>query len=228
MRILVFSAHPDDAEFSIGGTLVKLAKRNDLTLCVMTDGGAGTYGDAEMRKKEQQGAAKLLGADLIWKGLPDCSLEHDRKHVLMVAQIIRGAEPDVVLAPYWKQGGDLFDGIAHPEHRILGNLVRDGARYARFRIADLSGAPHRVSQLYYFMAPQESCRIGIPVEREDCVRVFNTHKSQTQLKDGGLIEHLLSNRAAAASNHPGTELVETLTADKPILISDLAALGLAN
>ena len=38
MNILIIAAHPDDAELGMGGTISKLSKNNDITLCILCKG----------------------------------------------------------------------------------------------------------------------------------------------------------------------------------------------
>lgn len=64
MKILVFAAHPDDEVLGCGGTIAKLAGRNEITLCIVTDGASAQYSDQrfiEIRKKAAEDASKLLG-----------------------------------------------------------------------------------------------------------------------------------------------------------------------
>ncbi len=227
MRILVFSAHPDDAEFALGGTLALLAKRHELVMAVMTDGSAGSYGDTKTRKKEQEAAAELLGAKLLWQGLPDTSLEHDRKHTLQVAQIIRDVQPELILSNWWGLSGDVLDGRAHPEHRIMGLLVRDGARYARFGVSELTAEKHKTHSILWYMVGSREARIAVPVDSvlDTMQKLWDCHKSQTQLRGSKLIEFLTLQRRAQAEHYPDAKYVEFLGADKPVSIDLARELG---
>ncbi|RYG35520.1 PIG-L family deacetylase, partial [bacterium] len=79
-RILVVTAHPDDAEFYLGGTLPQLkASGAELSLVVCTDGDKSYYGpftdvayNRRVRREEQTAAAKRWGAtDIVYLGFPD-------------------------------------------------------------------------------------------------------------------------------------------------------------
>src|SRR5256885_12516608 len=62
--VAVFS-HPDDAELSVAGTLLKLKSFGYRTgVCDMTRGETGTLGTPETRAKEAQEAARILKLDL--------------------------------------------------------------------------------------------------------------------------------------------------------------------
>lgn len=219
MRILIFSAHPDDAEFNIGGIVLRLAKAHELTLAVMTDGSAGSYGDSKTRKVEQECAAEMYGATLLWEGLRDCSLQHDNKTVLRVAQIIRDAKPDVIISPHWNLNGDVLEGKVHPEHRIMGELIRDAARYARFNIEGVKGDRHKTPWVLWYMLNEPlTARLAISVDSVAgrLPELWDCHKTQTQLKDGKLKEYLESERKTHAALYPGSGMIEFLDAEKPL------------
>ena len=67
--ILVITAHPDDAEFGVAGTVARWTREGkQVVYVVCTSGDKGTSDRsmrpeklAEIRKKEQKAAAKVLG-----------------------------------------------------------------------------------------------------------------------------------------------------------------------
>jgi LmbE family N-acetylglucosaminyl deacetylase len=64
MNILITVAHPDDETLGMGGTIKKLSKNNEITLCVMTDGASAQYDDKKMIKLRQDAckkSGKILG-----------------------------------------------------------------------------------------------------------------------------------------------------------------------
>ncbi|MEM9867300.1 MAG: PIG-L family deacetylase, partial [Bacteroidota bacterium] len=62
LDILVFGAHPDDAELGAGGTIAKeVALGKKVGIVDLTRGELGTRGSAEIRDKEAAAAAKILG-----------------------------------------------------------------------------------------------------------------------------------------------------------------------
>src|SRR5262249_8934513 len=69
-RVLIGMAHPDDGEFTCGGTVARWASEGrDIHYCLVTDGQVGDAGDAEItseelaqvRQREAQAAADALG-----------------------------------------------------------------------------------------------------------------------------------------------------------------------
>jgi LmbE family N-acetylglucosaminyl deacetylase len=71
MNVLAIGAHPDDIELGCGGALLRHAARGDhVSILVMTDGERALLDDMS-RRTEQESAAKLLGAELLWGGFHD-------------------------------------------------------------------------------------------------------------------------------------------------------------
>jgi N-acetylglucosamine malate deacetylase 1 len=73
--ILVFGAHPDDAEFGMGASMVKFVRSGaSVAVCVLTRGEAGTFGTPEGREKEMRAAAEKLGSSLDILSFRDCQV----------------------------------------------------------------------------------------------------------------------------------------------------------
>ncbi len=123
MNILAIGAHPDDIEFGCGGTLIKYAlKGHDVFLLVLTDGGKG--GDPHVRQKEQEEAAKLLGAkELFWGGYQDTEVPLDRNLIQKVEGFLHLIRPDLIFVHF---GDD-----THQDHRHLSTSVITASRYTR-------------------------------------------------------------------------------------------------
>jgi LmbE family N-acetylglucosaminyl deacetylase len=79
MNILITVAHPDDETIGMGGTIKKLSKNNEITLCVMTDGTSAQYDDKKMIKVRQDAcrkAGKILGISKFhFLDFPDMKLD---------------------------------------------------------------------------------------------------------------------------------------------------------
>ena len=62
LDILAFAAHPDDAELACSGTLLKHVKQGKKVGVVdLTQGDLGTRGTVDIRMKEAEDSAKILG-----------------------------------------------------------------------------------------------------------------------------------------------------------------------
>src|SRR5438309_12031730 len=85
--ILVFTPHPDDDTFAVGGTMALLAKnKNRVVIVIYTNDNKGSYDQdmtserlARIRKAEEEASCAVLGIpkeNIIWLGHDDGELEY--------------------------------------------------------------------------------------------------------------------------------------------------------
>ncbi|PIF01215.1 MAG: bacillithiol biosynthesis deacetylase BshB1 [Maribacter sp.] len=99
LDILVFGAHPDDAELGAGATIAKeVAMGKKVGIIDLTRGELGTRGSAEIRDKEAEAAAKILGV-AVRENLQfaDGFFVNDQKHQMAVIRMLRKYRPEIVL-----------------------------------------------------------------------------------------------------------------------------------
>ncbi|HVB33650.1 MAG TPA: bacillithiol biosynthesis deacetylase BshB1 [Patescibacteria group bacterium] len=146
MDLLVIAAHPDDAELTSGGTLLKAAAAGHLTgILDLTRGEMGTRGTPETRLREAAAAAKILGVRLRRNlGLPDAHLRVCDEYKSAIAQVIRELEPRTVILPYWEG--------RHPDHYVASALGYEACFIAGLKNYDLAGQPFRPSKILYAAA----------------------------------------------------------------------------
>jgi LmbE family N-acetylglucosaminyl deacetylase len=102
-RLLAVTAHPDDAEMLVGGTLFHLKDRGwELGIITMTAGdcGSATIGREEiarLRYAEAQDAAAYLGASYACVGLMDVEVTFCVENLRRVVECMRRFDPDVVI-----------------------------------------------------------------------------------------------------------------------------------
>lgn len=130
MNILAIGAHGDDIEVQCGGTIAKAAARGDkVFMCVVTDGRGRPKGDpeqiAEVRRKESQASADIIGAELVWMGIPDGGLKPTEEYTAKFVNVIREAQPDIIIT----HPKDDY----HPDHRYTHEMVLDAVQLARVR-----------------------------------------------------------------------------------------------
>ena len=79
MNILILAPHPDDESIGMGGTIKKLSKKNNIHLCVLTDGAVfDSSGQKKIleRKNACKNSGKILGiSDYTFLDFPVMELE---------------------------------------------------------------------------------------------------------------------------------------------------------
>jgi bacillithiol biosynthesis deacetylase BshB1 len=127
--LAVFS-HPDDAELSVAGTLLKLKAAGYRTgVLDMTRGEMGTRGTPEGRAEEAREAARIMKVDL------RLNLEQPDGHVWLtedarraMVRVLRTHKPKVIFTPHWDD--------PHPDHAATSRIAREAARLASMRRYD--------------------------------------------------------------------------------------------
>lgn len=96
MRVLAVGAHPDDIELGCAGALLRhTAARDSVTMAVMTVGGRGPQG-VTSRVREQEAAASVIGADLVWGRFEDGDVPVGRIAVEFLDSVVRSADADLI------------------------------------------------------------------------------------------------------------------------------------
>lgn len=126
-KVAIVTAHPDDAEFFLGGTLTRLgAAGAEVTLIVCTSGDKSYYpwengrDLAKVREGEQLKAfGRWHGSWLYFLHFPDGRLRANGELKRRVLGLLQKAQPEYILA---------FDGeypprISHGDHRAAGEAV---------------------------------------------------------------------------------------------------------
>src|SRR5437762_586766 len=120
LRVVVVTAHPDDAEWYAGGSIARLAREGaEITYIICSEGEKGSYDPetdpralAERRKQEQKAACELLGVEAaVFLGHADGALESAPALRLQLTALYRQKRPDLLLAfDPWKR----YE--LHPDH----------------------------------------------------------------------------------------------------------------
>jgi LmbE family N-acetylglucosaminyl deacetylase len=125
LRIIVFGAHPDDAEYKAGGTGAKWAKLgHHVKLVSVTNGDIGHWNMAggplaQRRTAESAACAKKLGVTSEVLDIHDGELLPTLENRQKITRVIRNWQADLVIAHRpWDY---------HPDHRYVGVLVQDAA-----------------------------------------------------------------------------------------------------
>jgi len=123
LNVMAVGAHPDDCDFSFGGTALKFnAHGHRVMFLSMTNGCSGhhiTPGPAmtSRRYNETQEVSKLTGISYKMTDIPDGALTADLRYRDLLMREIRAFEPDLI---FTHRPNDY-----HPDHRNTGILVMD-------------------------------------------------------------------------------------------------------
>lgn len=160
---LVLFAHPDDAEFSCGGTVARWARAGcRVDYVCITDGSAGSNAPdttreamREVREPELRAAARILGvASVTFLGEVDGFLEVTPETRRKVTREVRRLRPEVIVAP---DPSRLWVGnryVNHSDHKAAGALalsavMPDAPTRVMFRELEDEGLqPFEVPNLY--------------------------------------------------------------------------------
>jgi LmbE family N-acetylglucosaminyl deacetylase len=97
MTVMAIGAHPDDIELGCGGSLRRYADSGErVVMLVLTDGARGTSGFPS-RRREQQDAASVIGAELVWGDLDDGDLSHGPTLIDRIGAVIDDVDPALVM-----------------------------------------------------------------------------------------------------------------------------------
>ena len=167
LHILAIAAHPDDAEISCSGTLIKHALAGQAVgILDLTEGQLGTRGSVETRYLESKAAADLMGISVRENArLEDGFFRNDEASQRLLITYIRHFRPEIVLA------NALAD--RHPDHGRGGRLIADACFYAGLQkiVTEKDGMvqePWRPKRVYHMMQD----RIGEPTFVVDISATF--------------------------------------------------------
>lgn len=149
LDVLVIAAHPDDAEISAGGTILRLVDAGArVGVLDVTRGEMGTRGSREDRDVETANATELLG--IAWRGnlqQPDGRVQVTIEARESLARHIRILRPDLILTHY--------EHDPHPDHEATAKLAHEAWYLSGLRqLATMTGGPDpvRATQLVHFMS----------------------------------------------------------------------------
>jgi len=146
LDILVMAAHPDDAELSCSGTILKhIAAGKKVGILDFTRGELGTRGTPEIRLQESADATKILGLHARENlGIRDGFFRNDEETQLKLIEVVRKYQPDIVLA------NALED--RHPDHGKGAQLAIDACFLSGLRQIKTGDLPAwRPSQVYHYI-----------------------------------------------------------------------------
>ncbi|HET9671457.1 MAG TPA: PIG-L deacetylase family protein [Actinomycetota bacterium] len=215
---LVLFAHPDDAEFSCGGTVARWAREGcEVHYVCVTDGSAGSNDPGttrqamrEIRARELRAAADVLGvASVTFLGEVDGFLEVTPETRRKVTREVRRLRPDVIVAP---DPSRLWVGtryVNHADHKAAGALalsavMPDAPTRVMFQELEEEGIePFEVPNLY-LVTNEPDTYVDITDTFDVKIKALHAHASQL----GPGMEERVAERARALGDLAGCRYAE--------------------
>lgn len=213
-RVMVIMAHPDDAEFTSGGTVARFAASGFRVQYVLATSGDKGSADpnavpeqlAATRMAEQRAAAEALGVEEVtFLGHKDGEVEVSLAFRAEMALAIRRGRPDVVLTfDPWQRYQ------VHPDHRAVGQTALDAVAAARdhmyFPEQLTEGvSAHRVHNVYFFATDDPNYYVDITGTLDQKVAALKCHRSQVGDRD---MDAFMRARAASVGQPMGLAAAE--------------------
>jgi LmbE family N-acetylglucosaminyl deacetylase len=121
--VVIITAHPDDAEVQMGGTIAQLTDRGLSVLIVdLCSGEPADFAEPGVRNQQ---AARILGADRLILNEQDRLIQDTIPLRLELARLIREHRPRWVFGT--------AEACVHPDHAAVEPLVTAAVFYARLR-----------------------------------------------------------------------------------------------
>ena len=176
----------------MGGTLLKLQAAGYRTGIVdLTSGETGTRGTPELRAREAEEAARILGVAARRNlDLGDGRLESSAAFKRKVAEVIRELRPRIVFTNYPENN--------HPDHAAAGPLVAEAAYLAGLKKLEIPGEPHRPNRVLYYLVPHKvapSFIVDVSPFHEKKMMAVRAYGSQLFSKDSADPETYISQPA---------------------------------
>ncbi len=205
-RVTVVVGHPDDAEFYISGTLLKLHQAGaEITLIVVTDGDKSYYPwfltnaeeNRKVRRIEQTEASKAYGAKVVFLGGPDGRYDPDETNLrAKLLSAIQDSKPDYLMA---------FDDehvikVQHRDHENSGRATRE--------LAPQTGA----KWLLLFATYAPTYWVDTTGTWDKRAQLLAVHKSQFFGEKLGFIQGTVLDKALTEGEKIGKETAESFRA----------------
>lgn len=150
LDILVFAAHPDDAELSMGGTIAKFTSNGfKVGVIDLTRAELSTRGNVKIRAQETAKASKILNLSIRENlGIEDGGITLSKENLKKTVAAIRKYKPSIVFAPYFND--------RHPDHIDASRLIKrsvfsSGLEKFKTFLSGKSQIPFRPKKIFYYM-----------------------------------------------------------------------------
>ncbi|HVX46116.1 MAG TPA: PIG-L deacetylase family protein [Mycobacteriales bacterium] len=192
-RILVITAHPDDADFGAAGTIATWTDAGvEVAYCIATRGDAGGFDDTpreqmrQRREEEQRAAGAAVGVtDITFLDYPDGRLYVTHELRRDITRQIRRFRPQRVLTLSPERDWSLI-ARAHPDHLAVG-AAAVAAVYPDARnefahpelLLEENLKPWTVGELWLSGGPAEDRYVDVTGTFDRKLTALHSHLSQT-------------------------------------------------
>lgn len=180
LDILIFAAHPDDAELSMGGTIAKFTSKGLIVgVADLTKAELSTRGNVITRAKETAAASQVLKLKIRENlGIKDGNISISQENLKKVVTSIRKYKPKIVFAPYFND--------RHPDHLDASHLIKravfsSGLEKFKTVVAGKPQGHYRPQKIFYYMQTylfQPTFIVDISGYFEQKMKSVNEFKSQ--------------------------------------------------
>lgn len=221
--VAIFGAHPDDLDWSSGGTAAVWSRAGKEVYYVLTTSGEGGEDHqrkrvlpaaeiADIRETEQRHAASILGVkDVFFLGQPDGRVEATLAFRDQIVNLIRRLKPHIVIN--LDPGHWAFDNfhLYHPDHRATSLAVHDAVYPAAGTATyipqpNLDLPPYKVQEMYFSGTTQPDTYVDITATIDLKIQALLSHRSQ--IKDPERMAQRLREAAAELGKQAGCQYAE--------------------
>ena len=233
--ILVFAAHPDDAELACAGTIMKhISQGKTVAIVDLTQGELGSRGTIESRYSEAKAASQIMGISYRENlKMKDGWFEINEANKRLIIEQIRRFQPEIVLA------NALTD--RHPDHGRGGKLVSEACFLAGLRKIETSWngenqVHYRPKAVYhyiqdFYIKPDFVVDVSDFVDRKiDTIKAFQTQffdPSSTEPNtpiSGEDFFDFIKGRMREMGRPAGYQFAEGFTSERFIGVDDMLSL----
>ena len=215
-RILVVTAHPDDVDFGVAGSVAVWTSQGiEVSYCIVTDGEAGGSDPsvprremAAIRRAEQTAAAECVGVtDLTFLGYPDGRVQASIELRRDISRVIRQVRPQRVVGQSPQRN---FQRIyaSHPDHLAAGEAtlcaVYPDARnlFAHPELLSEEGLePWTVPEVWMMVGAEVTAHVDTTEVIDRKVKALLCHTSQ--IADADAMDNLIRQWGAGIAKSVG-------------------------
>lgn len=203
LRVMVVMAHPDDAEFTVAGTVAKWAQEGrEVIYVICTDGSRGSNDPgmpperlAPIREAEQRAAAQVLGVkETVFLGYEDGTLQPTLELRRDITRAIRRYRPDIVICsdPTMRYHDNHLN---HPDHRAAADAALDAVfpsastRWIFPELLEEGLEPYTVKEVY--ISGSRSPDLWVDISQTIGLKIAALKKHESQVGDWDDLEEFI-------------------------------------